>query len=493
MKKNRKNIEKQDLILYEDNTYEEEVYEEYEPKESRFLNRLNGKLVKITGLVIMAILIVSVPTTLVIRESVHDKRGGDQAVDAGMIVQEEIENVRKEMKEMLGNNILLDEYEQSLLLQDTMEEKEGIDGTDGTDGTDGENGYNGQDGINGADGTSGIDGKAGIPGINGANGKNGIDGINGKDGKTAYASALEAGYQGTEEEFGIILSTTPAKIIELGIDMNTLNSSLANSVMQLNGSIDATNVRVEECFTSVSSGKSLLAATLTDKEIPTASDATFAVINESIHNLYTKGFADGVGSVNPNGTITYIRHNHTGDASSGGGCYTKAHSHTGACRPMCWVTELEFVTDCHGDSGNGGFDRTYYRCGACGLFCHNGGGLGGPGSRYHHPHQVVNPTCGLGGSFEANCGYQENQIISATIHYGKNANTLQTPVPYIMEQSIAEPVHQMIEQPPTESQTEPPTESQTETPTETQTETPTETPVETQTETQTEAAIQEDF
>jgi len=101
---------------------------------------------------------------------------------------------------------------------------DGANGTDGKDGKDGTNGIDGKDGQNGADGQSayqlavelgfegdeaawleslkgeaGADGKDGVDGKDGQNGIDGADGTNGSDGQSAYALAVELGFEGDEE------------------------------------------------------------------------------------------------------------------------------------------------------------------------------------------------------------------------------------------------------------------------------------------------------
>lgn len=73
--------------------------------------------------------------------------------------------------------------------------------------------------------------------------------------KTAYQAAQDGGYAGTEEEF----NTALAGINEL-----------------------ATQSEVDELKTSVSEGKSLIAAAVTDKGVKTAADATFQTMAENI-------------------------------------------------------------------------------------------------------------------------------------------------------------------------------------------------------------------
>ncbi len=59
----------------------------------------------------------------------------------------------------------------------------------------------GPKGDTGSKGEKGDAGLQGIQGIQGEQGKNGVDGINGIDGKSAYETALDNGFIGTEEEW----------------------------------------------------------------------------------------------------------------------------------------------------------------------------------------------------------------------------------------------------------------------------------------------------
>lgn len=77
-------------------------------------------------------------------------------------------------------------------------------------------------------------------------GANGKDGVNGK---SAYQAATDGGYSGTEQEF---------------------NQALGN---------------LNQLFTSVSDGKSAIAAAITDKGVTTAADATFQQMADNIMNI----------------------------------------------------------------------------------------------------------------------------------------------------------------------------------------------------------------
>lgn len=64
-------------------------------------------------------------------------------------------------------------------------------------------GDKGDVGLAGAKGDTGAQGPQGVAGIQGIDGKDGIQGV---DGKTAYQSALDGGFVGTEAEFNVALA-----------------------------------------------------------------------------------------------------------------------------------------------------------------------------------------------------------------------------------------------------------------------------------------------
>lgn len=113
-----------------------------------------------------------------------------------------------------------------------------INGVDGKNGLDGVNGVDGKDGANGIGGANGSNGKDGINGKDGFSGKdgiNGVDGKDGKDGKSAYQAAVEAGYIGTEVEFGQLLSSIGLKIVDLEGNVTSINSTVDTLNQSLNG------------------------------------------------------------------------------------------------------------------------------------------------------------------------------------------------------------------------------------------------------------------
>lgn len=85
----------------------------------------------------------------------------------------------------------------------------GPQGEKGADGAPGPQGEKGADGAPGPQGPQGEPGEMGPQGAQGEPGEKGNDGEPGKDGKSAFAAAQEAGFTGTEAEFGGALAGLP--------------------------------------------------------------------------------------------------------------------------------------------------------------------------------------------------------------------------------------------------------------------------------------------
>jgi len=87
----------------------------------------------------------------------------------------------------------------------------GPQGSTGPQGPKGDTGSQGPAGSTGAQGPQGIQGIPGIQGATGPQGEQGIQGVAGADGKSAYTSATEGGYVGTETSFNAALADVPNK------------------------------------------------------------------------------------------------------------------------------------------------------------------------------------------------------------------------------------------------------------------------------------------
>ena len=92
-----------------------------------------------------------------------------------------------------------------------------LQGPQGPQGIQGVQGEKGETGATGPKGDTGAQGVQGEQGVQGVQGEQGIQGVAGKDGKSAYASATEAGYTGTETAFNNSLAKVPAHIADTTI------------------------------------------------------------------------------------------------------------------------------------------------------------------------------------------------------------------------------------------------------------------------------------
>lgn len=100
------------------------------------------------------------------------------------------------------------------------------------------------------------------------------------------------------------------------------------SINSLNTTVSKLKTDVDACFQSVSSGKALLASTLTDLGVQTAADATFATIDANIRALAKKKYDSGYNEGKAEGNKIYdLGTGQTFDVSSyeGYGTFTNAN------------------------------------------------------------------------------------------------------------------------------------------------------------------------
>lgn len=88
----------------------------------------------------------------------------------------------------------------------------GPEGPQGIQGPQGEQGIQGPKGDKGDKGDTGAQGPQGEQGVQGPEGPQGPAGVAGADGKSAYQTAVEAGYSGTETAFNTALKDVPGHI-----------------------------------------------------------------------------------------------------------------------------------------------------------------------------------------------------------------------------------------------------------------------------------------
>ena len=89
---------------------------------------------------------------------------------------------------------------------------QGPEGPQGPEGKQGVQGPKGDTGVQGPQGEQGIQGIQGAQGAIGPEGPQGPAGVKGTDGKSAYQTAVEAGYSGTETAFNTALKDVPGHI-----------------------------------------------------------------------------------------------------------------------------------------------------------------------------------------------------------------------------------------------------------------------------------------
>lgn len=89
---------------------------------------------------------------------------------------------------------------------------QGPEGPQGPEGKQGVQGPKGDTGAQGPQGEQGIQGIQGVQGAIGPEGPQGPAGVKGTDGKSAYQTAVEAGYSGTETAFNTALKDVPGHI-----------------------------------------------------------------------------------------------------------------------------------------------------------------------------------------------------------------------------------------------------------------------------------------
>lgn len=89
---------------------------------------------------------------------------------------------------------------------------QGPEGPQGPEGKQGVQGPKGDTGAQGPQGEQGIQGIQGVQGAIGPEGPQGPAGVKGTDGKSAYQTATEAGYSGTETAFNTALKDVPGHI-----------------------------------------------------------------------------------------------------------------------------------------------------------------------------------------------------------------------------------------------------------------------------------------
>lgn len=197
------------------------------------------------------------------------------------------------------------------------------------------------------------------------------------------------------------------------------------------------NEKLSQVFKSVSDGKKLVAAAITEKGVTTAEDATYQVMHDNIISMalkqynagYGNGYLDGQLSKNTTGKVTYVKHYHTGNSSTNGGCFTISNYHRhvdGLCYYKCGSHSKDDMIRISSEHYSGKGDLTEYYCRNCGIrtntwsarteaaqIINNGGGYWSASYIVYRCGKTTNTI----DSYSPSCGYTDGQILSATITY----------------------------------------------------------------------------
>ena len=196
------------------------------------------------------------------------------------------------------------------------------------------------------------------------------------------------------------------------------------------------NESLNQVFQSISEGKKQVASAITEKGVSTAADATFQVMHDNIISMalkqynsgYGNGYIDGQLSKNTTGKVTYVKHYHTGNSSTYGGCFTipNYHRHVeGVCWYKCSSHDKGMLVNMGSEHHSGKGDYTTYRCSVCGIRIGSWSGRGDAVSQLNNGggYWGTDPVyrCGKStntiDSYAPSCGYSQGQILSATITY----------------------------------------------------------------------------
>lgn len=120
---------------------------------------------------------------------------------------------------------------------------QGPEGPQGPEGKQGVQGPKGDTGAQGLQGEQGIQGIQGAQGAIGPQGPQGPAGVKGTDGKSAYQTAVEAGYSGTETAFNTALKDVPGHIANGDIHVTEEQKAAWNSSVRYDAAQSLTDAQ----------------------------------------------------------------------------------------------------------------------------------------------------------------------------------------------------------------------------------------------------------
>ena len=128
---------------------------------------------------------------------------------------------------------------------------QGPEGPQGPEGKQGVQGPKGDTGAQGPQGEQGIQGIQGAQGAIGPEGPQGPAGVKGTDGKSAYQTAVEAGYSGTETAFNTALKDVPGHIANGDIHVTEEQKAAWNSSVRYDAVQSLTDTQKAQARTNI--------------------------------------------------------------------------------------------------------------------------------------------------------------------------------------------------------------------------------------------------
>lgn len=128
---------------------------------------------------------------------------------------------------------------------------QGPEGPQGPEGKQGVQGPKGDTGAQGPQGEQGIQGVQGAQGAIGPEGPQGPAGVKGSDGKSAYQTATEAGYSGTETAFNTALKDVPGHIANGDIHVTEEQKTAWNSSVRYDTAQSLTDEQKAQAQTNI--------------------------------------------------------------------------------------------------------------------------------------------------------------------------------------------------------------------------------------------------
>lgn len=137
---------------------------------------------------------------------------------------------------------------------------QGPEGPQGPEGKQGVQGPKGDTGAQGPQGEQGIQGIQGAQGAIGPQGPQGPAGVKGTDGKSAYQTAVEAGYSGTETAFNEALKEVPGHIANSDIHVTAEQKATWNGSVRYDAAQSLTDAQKTQARNNIGAITALLAA-----------------------------------------------------------------------------------------------------------------------------------------------------------------------------------------------------------------------------------------